>query len=104
MVTARGILWANELVKGDILSTDAGTSTVVNITEEIFNDTVHNLELEAVVGTDEAQETMFANGIAIGDLGYQSDLTFKDKAPTTVDAVLEALPAVWHQDYLNSLN
>jgi hypothetical protein len=104
VVTARGVVWASELVEGDVLSTDAGTSTVVSVSEELFNGSVHNLELEPAAGEDEAQETMYANGIAIGDLGYQSDLTFKDKAPTTVDSVLKALPTEWHQDYLNSLN
>lgn len=104
VVTAnRGVVWASEVVKGDTLSTDAGTSTVLNTSSYDFDDTVHNLELEPVKGDDDAQETMYANGIAIGDLGYQSDLSFKDKAATTVESVLEALPVEWHEDYLNSL-
>jgi hypothetical protein len=103
VVTARGVVWANEVVTGDVLSTDAGSSTVVAVSAVMFNDTVHNLELEPVKGADAADETMFANGIAVGDLGYQSALTFKDKAKTTVESMLEALPEEWHQDYLNSL-
>lgn len=99
----RGVVWASEVVVGDKLSTNSGESKVVNVSEEMFNDTVHNLELEPVTGEDEAQETMFANGIAVGDLGYQSDMSFKDKAVTTVESVLEDLPEEWHQDYLNSL-
>jgi len=103
VTTNRGVVWASEVVAGDVLSTTGGNSNVVSVTEELFNDTVHNLELEPLTGNDDANEVMYANGIAIGDLGYQSDLTFKDKAKSTVESVLQALPEEWHEDYLNSL-
>ncbi|EAR10566.1 Hint domain-containing protein [Reinekea blandensis] len=99
----RGVIWAEEVQAGDQLMTQQGSSTVTAVEEQLFNDTVHNLELEPASGTNETDELMFANGIAIGDLGYQSSLTFKDKAPSTVEATLEQLPEAWHQDYLNSL-
>ena len=99
----RGVVWANEVAVGDILSTDVGQSTVVSVGEELFNGTVHNLELEPLQGKDDANEVMFANGIAVGDLGYQNALTFKDKALTDVETVLKSLPEEWHQDYLNSI-
>ena len=103
VTTNRGVVWAQEVQPGDRLSTDLGTTTVLSVGKELFNDTVHNLELEPILGEDDAHEVMFANGIAIGDLGYQSALSFKDKAPTTVEGVLLSLPIEWHEDYLNSL-
>ncbi|WP_027706773.1 Hint domain-containing protein [Zooshikella ganghwensis] len=102
----RGIVWAQEVRQGDQLITQQGTTSVIKVANENYNDTVHNLKLakledsKVVLATD--SKAVFANGLLVGGITMQADYSFKDQQSLTVEQQLQQIPERWHQDFLNN--
>ncbi|MGI0115357.1 Hint domain-containing protein [Zooshikella sp. RANM57] len=102
----RGIIWAKEVRQGDQLMTKQGTTPVIKIAEENYNDTVHNLKLAKIEGSKTVltadAKAVFANGLLVGGISMQADYSFKDQQQLTVEEQLQQIPERWHQDFLNN--
>ncbi|TMP26828.1 hypothetical protein CWB99_17170 [Pseudoalteromonas rubra] len=99
-------VWASKIEQGAKILTENGLEMITQIEEIEFADKVYNLRLGRGKDDPNYQQgesfSMFANGLQVGDLAMQSEHEFSNEVETTED-VLNRLPQVWHQDYLNSL-
>ncbi|AZZ96356.1 Hint domain-containing protein [Pseudoalteromonas sp. R3] len=99
-------VWASKIEQGAKILTESGLEMVTQMEEIEFTDKVYNLRLGRDHEDPNYQQgesfSMFANGLQVGDLAMQSEHEFSNEVETTED-VLNRLPQVWHQDYLNSL-
>ncbi|KAF7781387.1 hypothetical protein PRUB_b0586 [Pseudoalteromonas rubra] len=99
-------VWASKVQQGAHILTENGLEMITHIEEVEFTDKVYNLRLGRGKDDPDYQPdesfSMFANGLQVGDLAMQSEHEFSNEIETTED-VLNRLPQVWHQDFLNSL-
>jgi hypothetical protein len=106
VLTKQGTLWASELSTGNIIFTEQGEATIVEIDTEEYDDSVHNLKLEVVDGStilpNANSNAFFANGILVGDLRMQNEMNDKE-IETSVEEKLRNMPSRWREDYLNSI-
>lgn len=104
----KGIVWAKELVAGDQILTEEGSVLVTKVETESYKDKIYNLRLAPNEGskfTEARNFAMFANGVAVGDLGTQDEFNYKDQnIRLSPEEILQKLPEKWKTDYLNSLN
>jgi hypothetical protein len=104
VVTARGVRLAGELAAGDEVVTRDGKAILVSVGREEYGRKVWNLNVGMPVDgvkLTKSNTTFFANGILVGDGRMQA--TYGELAKRDPRALLERLPAEWHEDYFNDL-
>jgi hypothetical protein len=75
MVTASGIRRADQLTKGELITTRAGVEPVLSlIMRESHGETVYNLAVGATASDDARAHAVLANGVVTGDLTLQERL------------------------------
>ncbi len=108
VITRSGPVAAKRLVRGDVVLTENGPSTLIEVARHASAQPVpvHNLR----VGTEEeaaaGESTFFANGILVGDQLMQRHLMLEAAKPEHLskEEILQRLPPEWHQDFLNTFD
>lgn len=107
VITKRGVVLAVQLKKEDVVETESGDATLVEVGRKKNPAAVpiHNLRVGSEAEAAKNESTFYANGILVGDQIMQRKIHLESvilRKPTK-EEILKSLPAEWHQDYLNSL-
>ncbi|WDE07003.1 hypothetical protein SG34_008995 [Thalassomonas viridans] len=101
----RGIIWASEIVAGDVVKTLDGATKVVSADKEHYDDRVYNIKVEALAGSEniaqDHNQAFIANGLLVGDAVLQNKLASKNnkRIVLTKEQALATIPQRWHKDY-----
>ena len=103
VVTDKGVILAKNLKKGDILITQNGKSTIINIGEKYYNGRIWNLEIGSMEEASRDETTFFADGFLVGDYSMQQHYCQENKKNQRKDP-WKVLPPEWLVDYQNFIN
>jgi hypothetical protein len=107
VMTPRGPIVASRLRPGDVVLTELGAATLVEVRRQSSPAPVpvHNLRVGTEAEAAAGRTTFYANGILVGDQLMQRHLAIAAASPGRLSRaeILARLPAEWRQDYLNSL-
>lgn len=101
-VVGRGMVMAERLKVGDVVTTKNGPSRLVSVTREKYTGSVHNLRVGSgseLQGVGADSTTVYANGFLVGDSQVQAKYESIELATTNRP---NPLPMRWRKDYLNS--
>lgn len=100
VVTRDGYVPAQDLVPGDVLTTDRGESVLESVERRAYSGMVYSLGLgateEEVASFTDDNTNFFANGILVAD--NRLSIQFRRSYTRRLDAVLRRLPPEWHEE------